>query len=104
MNRFIYGVNTPSRWGTQAPFSNITLDWTVPDDLAELPAVVGGKEMDFLYKDCKKEMDMVNKAFIEIMIEGRCQRKRLPVSYPYIFLLPRILTGPTQKTTDSSLK
>lgn len=67
---FIYGVNTPSRWGTQAPFSNITLDWTVPNDLAELPAIVGGKEMDFRYKDCKKEMDMVNKAFIETMIEG----------------------------------
>lgn len=67
---FIYGVNTPSRWGTQAPFSNITLDWTVPDDLAELPAIVGGTEMDFKYKDCKKEMDMVNKAFIETMIEG----------------------------------
>ena len=67
---FIYGVNTPSRWGTQAPFSNITLDWTVPDDLAELPAIVGGKDMDFKYKDCKKEMDMVNKAFIETMIEG----------------------------------
>jgi len=67
---FIYGVNTPSRWGTQAPFSNITLDWTVPDDLAELPAIVGGKEMDFKYKDCEKEMDMVNKAFIETMIEG----------------------------------
>ena len=67
---FIYGVNTPSRWGTQAPFSNITLDWTVPDDLAELPAPVGGVEMDFKYKDCKKEMDMVNKAFIETMIEG----------------------------------
>ncbi len=67
---FIYGVNTPSRWGTQAPFSNITLDWTVPDDLAELPAIVGGKEMNFKYKDCKKEMDMVNKAFIETMIEG----------------------------------
>ncbi|SHK63056.1 ribonucleoside-triphosphate reductase class III catalytic subunit [Anaerocolumna jejuensis DSM 15929] len=67
---FIYGVNTPSRWGTQAPFSNITLDWTVPSDLAELPCIVGGKETDFLYKDCKKEMDMVNKAFIEIMIEG----------------------------------
>ena len=67
---FIYGVNTPSRWGTQAPFSNITLDWTVPDDLAELPAIVGGKEMDFKYKDCKQEMDMVNKAFIETMIEG----------------------------------
>lgn len=67
---FIYGVNTPSRWGTQAPFSNITLDWTVPDDLAGLPALVGGVEMDFKYKDCKKEMDMVNKAFIETMIEG----------------------------------
>ena len=67
---FIYGVNTPSRWGTQAPFSNITLDWVVPNDLAELNAIVGGKEMDFKYKDCKKEMDMVNKAFIEVMIEG----------------------------------
>lgn len=67
---FIYGVNTPSRWGTQAPFTNITLDWTVPNDLAEMPAIVGGKPMDFKYKDCKKEMDMINKAFIEIMIEG----------------------------------
>ena len=67
---FIYGVNTPSRWGTQAPFSNITLDWTVPADLADQNAIVGGKEMDFTYGDCKKEMDMVNKAFIEIMIEG----------------------------------
>ncbi|MBE6596814.1 MAG: ribonucleoside triphosphate reductase [Ruminococcaceae bacterium] len=67
---FIYGVNTPSRWGTQAPFSNITLDWKVPADLAEMNAIVGGKEMDFKYKDCQAEMDMVNKAFIEIMIEG----------------------------------
>ena len=67
---FIYGVNTPSRWGTQSPFTNITLDWTVPNDLAELNCIVGGKEVDFKYKDCKKEMDMVNKAFIEIMIEG----------------------------------
>lgn len=67
---FIYGVNTPSRWGTQAPFTNITLDWTVPNDLADLPAIVGGKEQDFKYKDCVKEMEMVNKAFIEIMIEG----------------------------------
>lgn len=67
---FIFGVNTPSRWGTQAPFSNITLDWTVPSDMAELNAIVGGKEMDFKYKDCKQEMDMVNKAFIETMIEG----------------------------------
>ena len=67
---FVYGVNTPSRWGTQAPFSNITLDWTVPNDLKNLPAIIGGKEMDFTYGDCQKEMDMVNKAFIELMIEG----------------------------------
>ena len=67
---FIFGVNTPSRWGTQAPFTNITLDWTVPNDLKDLPAIVGGKEMDFTYGDCKTEMDMINKAFIEIMIEG----------------------------------
>ncbi len=67
---FIYGVNTPSRWGTQAPFTNITLDWTVPNDLAELPAIIGGREMDFCYKDCKKEMDMINRAFLETMIEG----------------------------------
>ncbi|MDY5029286.1 ribonucleoside triphosphate reductase [Hallerella succinigenes] len=67
---FIYGVNTPSRWGSQAPFTNITLDWTVPNDLAELNAIVGGKEMPFKYKDCQKEMDMVNKAFIEVMLEG----------------------------------
>ena len=67
---FIYGVNTPSRWGTQAPFTNITLDWVVPNDMAELNCIVGGKEMDFKYKDCVKEMAMINKAFIEVMIEG----------------------------------
>ena len=67
---FIFGVNTPSRWGTQAPFSNITLDWTVPPDLAELPCIVAGVEQDYCYKDCKREMDMINKAFIQIMIEG----------------------------------
>ncbi len=70
LEAFIYGVNTPSRWGTQAPFSNITLDWTVPKDMESMPAIVGGKEMDFTYGDCKAEMDMVNKAFLEIMIEG----------------------------------
>ena len=67
---FVFGVNTPSRWGTQAPFSNITLDWTVPPDLADMNCIVGGEEMDFCYRDCQKEMDMVNKAFIETMIEG----------------------------------
>ncbi len=67
---FVYGVNTPSRWGTQAPFSNITLDWVCPPDMIDKPAIVGGREQDFTYGDCKAEMDMVNKAFIEIMIEG----------------------------------
>ncbi len=67
---FIYGVNTPSRWGTQSPFTNITLDWTVPHDLEDEYAIIGGKRMDFKYGDCKREMDMVNKAFIEVMIEG----------------------------------
>ena len=77
---FIYGVNTPSRWGTQAPFSNITLDWTVPDDMANMPAIVGGKEMDFTYGDCKAEMDMINRAFIETMIEGDANGRG--VQYP----------------------
>jgi ribonucleoside-triphosphate reductase len=67
---FVFGVNMPSRWGCQAPFSNITLDWTVPNDLANMPCVVGGEELDFCYKDCKPEMDMINKAFLETMIEG----------------------------------
>ena len=79
---FVYGVNTPSRWGTQAPFSNITLDWTVPSDLAELPAIVGGKEMPFKYKDCKREMDMVNKAFIEIMVEGDAEGRGFQYPIP----------------------
>ncbi len=70
LQSFIFGVNTPSRWGCQAPFTNITLDWIVPDDLAERKALVGGVEMDFYYKDCQKEMDLVNKAFLEVMIEG----------------------------------
>ena len=70
LESFVFGVNTPSRWGTQAPFSNITLDWVCPEDMKDTPAIVGGKEMDFTYGDCQREMDMVNKAFIEIMIEG----------------------------------
>ena len=67
---FIYGVNTPSRWGSQAPFTNITLDWTVPDDMKDKKAIACGKEMDFTYGDCQAEMDMINKVFIELMLEG----------------------------------
>ncbi|HZK10723.1 MAG TPA: ribonucleoside triphosphate reductase [Clostridia bacterium] len=67
---FVFGVNIPSRWGTQSPFSNITLDWTVPQDLADLKALVGGREMDFTYRDCQEEIEMINRAFIEVMLEG----------------------------------
>jgi len=70
LQSFVFGVNTPSRWGSQAPFTNITLDWTVPEDLREKPAIVGGKELDFCYGDCKPEMDRINRAFIELMLEG----------------------------------
>lgn len=79
---FIFGVNTPSRWGTQAPFTNITLDWTVPPDLAMQPCIVGGKQMDFTYGDCKKEMDMINKAFIEVMIEGDAEGRGFQYPIP----------------------
>ena len=93
---FIYGVNTPSRWGTQAPFSNITLDWTVPADLAELPAIVGGKEMPFKYKDCKKEMDMVNKAFIETMIEGDANGRGFQYPIPTYSITSNFDWSPTE--------
>ena len=82
LQSFVYGVNIPSRWGTQAPFSNITLDWTCPDDLRNLPAVVGGKDMDFTYGDCEEEMRMVNKAFIEIMVEGDCNGRGFAYPIP----------------------
>lgn len=67
---FIYGVNTPSRWGSQSPFTNVTFDWTVPNDLADHQAIVGGETLDFTYSDCQKEMTMINKAFLEIFLEG----------------------------------
>jgi len=97
---FVFGVNTPSRWGTQAPFSNITLDWTVPRDLENLPAIVGGKEQDFTYGDCKKEMDMVNKAFVEIMPRATPTAGASSIPSPPI-PSRATLTGPTRRTTAS---
>jgi ribonucleoside-triphosphate reductase len=70
LQSFVFGVNTPSRWGSQAPFTNITLDWVVPEDLKEKPAVVGGEQQDFTYGECQGEMDVVNRAFLELMLEG----------------------------------
>ncbi|MDD7593180.1 MAG: ribonucleoside triphosphate reductase [Peptoniphilaceae bacterium] len=79
---FVFGVNTPSRWGTQAPFSNITLDWTIPEDLKHLPAVVGGRPMDFTYGDCQAEADLVNRAFLEIMLEGDAEGRGFQYPIP----------------------
>jgi ribonucleoside-triphosphate reductase len=70
MEAFVFGVNTLSRWGTQAPFSHISLDWTVPQDMKSEKAIVGGKRMDFTYGDCQTEMDMINRAFLETMLAG----------------------------------
>ena len=93
---FVFGVNTPSRWGTQAPFTNITLDWTVPEDLKDQPAIVKGKEMDFTYGDCKKEMDMVNKAFIEIMLEGDANGRGFQYPIPTYSITKSFDWSPTE--------
>ncbi len=67
---FVFSVNTPSRWGTQPPFTNITMDWVCPSDLADKKAIIGGKESEWCYRDCQAEMDMINRAFLEVMLEG----------------------------------
>lgn len=77
---FIYGVNTPSRWGSQSPFTNITLDWTVPKDLKNQPAIIGGLPQEFTYGDCQKEMEMINKAFLEVFLGGDAEGRGF--SYP----------------------
>ncbi len=86
LQSFVFGVNTPSRWGSQAPFTNITLDWIVPEDLKDKPAVVGGKEMDFTYGDCQKEMDIINKAFIELMLDGDANGRGFSILFLHIIL------------------
>ena len=70
IQEFIYNLNVPSRWGTQTPFTNITLDWVVPEDLREQAPLIGGKEMPFTYGDLQAELDMINRAYIEVMMAG----------------------------------
>ncbi|MGE3279135.1 MAG: ribonucleoside triphosphate reductase [Candidatus Altimarinota bacterium] len=72
---FVFNLNVPSRWGSQAPFTNITMDWVCPEDLKNKPAAIGGVDQAFTYGDCQKEMDMINKAFIEVMTEGDAQQR-----------------------------
>ena len=79
---FVFGVNTPSRWGTQAPFSNITLDWTVPEDMKDKHPVIGGREADFTYGDCQAEMDTVNRAFMEVITDGDANGSGLAYPIP----------------------
>lgn len=98
LESFIFGVNTPSRWGTQAPFSNITLDWTVPPDLKDLPGIVGGKDQDFTYGDCQKEMDLVNKAFLEIMIAGDANKRGFQYPIPTYSLTNDFDFGESENT------
>ena len=100
---FIFGVNTPSRWGTQAPFTNITLDWTVPEDLADRPAIVGGKIMDFTYGECQKEMDMINKAFLTIMLEGDYEGRGFQYPIP-TYSITKTSIGLIRRITDCCLK
>jgi ribonucleoside-triphosphate reductase len=88
LQSFIFGVNTPSRWGSQAPFTNITLDWTVPGDLRDKPAIVAGAEQEFTYGDCQEEMDLINRAFIELMIEGDANGRGFQYPIPTYNITP----------------
>jgi len=70
IQKLVFGLNVPSRWGWQTPFSNLTFDWTVPEDMKNKKVVVGGKELDSCYGDYQAEIDVINKAFLELMVEG----------------------------------
>jgi ribonucleoside-triphosphate reductase len=85
---FVFGVNTPSRWGSQAPFTNITMDWIVPEDLADKTAVVGGKERDFTYGDCQAEMDVINRVFIKLMLHGDANGRGFQYPIPTYNITP----------------
>jgi len=79
---FVFGVNTPSRWGTQSPFSNITLDWVVPESMKNEKVIVGGEEQNFTYGECQREMNMINKAFLEVMVEGDSAKRGFQYPIP----------------------
>ncbi|MFO7865304.1 MAG: ribonucleoside triphosphate reductase [Candidatus Aminicenantes bacterium] len=70
LQKLIFGLNVPSRWGWQTPFSNLTFDWTVPEDMKDKKVIIGGEEKDSTYAEYQKEMDMINRAFLELMVEG----------------------------------
>ncbi len=80
MQELIYNLNVPSRWGSQTPFTNFTFDWVCPEDLRNTHPLIGGKEVDFTYGDLKKEMEMINRAYIEVMMQGDIKGR--PFTFP----------------------
>lgn len=85
---FIYNLNVPSRWGTQTPFTNLTFDWVCPEDLRDQNPVIGGEEMDFTYGDLQEEMDMINKAYIEVMTAGDAKGRLFTFPIPTYNITP----------------
>ncbi|HEY9031713.1 MAG TPA: ribonucleoside triphosphate reductase [Kangiella sp.] len=88
IQEFIYNLNVPSRWGTQTPFTNITLDWVCPEDLREQIPIIAGEEMPFAYGDLQKEMDLINRAYIEVMIEGDAKKRVFTFPIPTYNITP----------------
>lgn len=88
MQELIYNLNVPSRWGTQTPFTNLTFDWTCPEDLRPQHPVIGGEEMPFTYGDLQKEMDMINRAYIEVMMKGDAKGRVFTFPIPTYNITP----------------
>ena len=88
IQELIYNLNVPSRWGTQTPFTNLTFDWTCPDDLKDQHPLIGGVEMPFTYGDCKREMDMINRAYIEVMTQGDAKGRVFTFPIPTYNITP----------------
>ncbi|HEX8012022.1 MAG TPA: ribonucleoside triphosphate reductase, partial [Casimicrobiaceae bacterium] len=88
IQELIYNLNVPSRWGTQTPFTNLTFDWTCPEDLRDQVPVIGGQEMPFAYGELQAEMDMVNRAYIDTMTEGDAKGRVFTFPIPTYNITP----------------
>ena len=88
IQELIYNLNVPSRWGTQTPFTNLTFDWVCPQDLREQHPLIGGEEVDFTYGELQKEMDMINRAYIEVMLEGDAKGRVFTFPIPTYNMTP----------------
>ena len=88
MQEMIYNLNVPSRWGTQTPFTNLTFDWVCPEDLREQVPVIGGEEMPFAYGDLQAEMDLINRAYIDVMTTGDAKGRVFTFPIPTYNITP----------------